>query len=81
MFPRWHRLAHIACHDNWQMANRREEEVIVLIVLMIVGISFLVARIIAYCWRGGLNDHWLNLIERFEQAQPRIESDDGTASE
>jgi len=63
------------------MANRREEEVIVLIVLMIVGISFLVARIIAYCWRGGLNDHWLNLIERFEQAQPRIESDDGNASE
>ncbi len=63
------------------MANRREEEVIVLIVLMIVGISFLVARIIAYCWKGGLDDYWLDLIERFEQAQPKIESDDGNVSE
>ena len=54
---------------------------IVLIVLMIVGISFLVARIIAYCWRGGLDDYWLDLIERFEQTQPRIESGDGNASE
>jgi hypothetical protein len=63
------------------MANRREEEVIVLIVLMIVGISFLVARIIAYCWKGGLDDYWLDLIERFEQTQPKIESDDGNVSE
>lgn len=63
------------------MANRREEEVIVLIVLMIVGIACLVAKIIAYCWRGGLNDYWLDLIERFEQTQPRIESGDGNVSE
>ncbi len=63
------------------MANRWEEEVIVLIVLMIVGISFLVARIIAYCWRGGLDDYWLDLIERFEQTQPKIESGEGNVSE
>ncbi len=63
------------------MANRREEELIVLIVLMIVGVSFLVAKIIAYCWRGGLDDYWLDLIERFEQTQPRIESGDGNVSE
>ena len=63
------------------MANRREEELIVLIVLMIVGVSFLVAKIIAYCWRGGLSDYWLDLIERFEQTQPRIESGDGNVSE
>jgi hypothetical protein len=63
------------------MANRREEGVIVLVVLMIVGISFLVARIIAYCWRGGLDDYWLDLIERFEQAQPKIESGDEDVSE
>ncbi len=63
------------------MANRSEEEVIVLIVvLMIVGMS-LAARIIAYCWRGGLDDYWLDLIERFEQTQPRIESGDGNVSE
>jgi len=62
------------------MATRREE-VIVLIVLMIVGISFLVARIIAYCWKGGLDDYWLDLIERFKQAQPRIKLGDGNDSE
>ena len=53
---------------------------IALVVLMIVGVSFLVARIIAFGWRGGLCDYWLDLIGRFEQAQPRIESSDGNAS-
>lgn len=54
---------------------------IVLMVMMIVGIAFLVARIIAYHWKGGLDDYWLDLIERFKQAQPRIELGDGNGSE
>jgi len=64
------------------MANkRREEEVIVLVVLIIVGISFSAAIIIAYRQRGGVNDYWLNLIEKCEQAWPRIKLGDGNDSE
>jgi hypothetical protein len=64
------------------MANkRREEEVIGLVVLMIVGIVFLAARIIACRRRGGVYDYWLNLIERCEQAWPGIELGDGNDSE